>query len=384
MLMQRRIWAVYAGGFLLAVHYASVAYVNSSLLSKFAGDSLVSLLYVGGSILSLILLGLAPFMLRKFGNIATLLLFVGLEIIAVFGMRSATLALLVFVLFLIHQAAESMLYFSLDVSLEHETQSEGSTGSKRGVFLTVQNIAWVLSPLALAALTKGANFGNAYLLSGIALIPLFIIGLFILRRAGDSRTHTAHLLPAIKSLRGNWDKARIIGTQFVLQFYFSWMIIYLPLLLNQDLGFGWDKIGIIFTIMLLPYLLFEFPTGLLADKKIGEKEFLIFGFLIMVVATAVIPLIESPTLWIWAGLLFITRIGASMVEIASETYFFRQVKDRDTGLISLFRMARPLSFILAPLIAIPVLYFTSYGTSFLILAVLTLSGLLFIPKKDTR
>ena len=136
--------------------------------------------------------------------------------------------------------------------------------------------------------------------------------------------------------------------------------------------------------MLIPYLLFEFPAGLLADKKIGEKEILVTGFLIMAMATFLIPFITLPIFGLWAAILFITRIGASMVEISSESYFFKHVKAEDTGLISLFRMARPLSFILAPLIAIPVLYFTSYGGSFLILAILTFSGLLFIPKKDTR
>ena len=104
----------------------------------------------------------------------------------------------------------------------------------------------------------------------------------------------------------------------------------------------------------------------------------------MSLSTFIIPFLQSPIFWIWATVLFITRIGASLVEISSESYFFKHVKEEDTGLISLFRMARPLSFILAPLVAIPVVYFFSYSTSFYFLALLTLSGLLFIPKVDTK
>ena len=82
--------------------------------------------------------------------------------------------------------------------------------------------------------------------------------------------------------------------------------------------------------------------------------------------------------------LFVSRIGASLVESASESYFFKHVKKEDAGLISLFRMVRPISYILVPLITIPRMLFFSYSTSFYFLALFTLSGLLFIPKRDTK
>jgi lipopolysaccharide export LptBFGC system permease protein LptF len=86
----------------------------------------------------------------------------------------------------------------------------------------------------------------------------------------------------------------------------------------------------------------------------------------------------------WALVLFATRIGASIVEVSNESYFFKHVKENDTALISLIRIARPLSFIVAPLFALPVIYFTSYSSSFYFLAFFVLLGLFFIPKVDTR
>ena len=380
----KKLLPIYVCGFFLAVHYASIAYINSSLLKSFTSDKNISILYIFGSILSISLLSLAPLLLQKFGNRWNLLFFIVLEIVAMFGLGKTDIAIFIFILFLIHQSAESLLYLILDINLEKEIKDEKTTGQKRGVFLTVQNIAWVISPLAVSYLIKNNNFDNVYYLSGIALIPMFVIGLFLFKKNTEHKIGHKNIFTAFKTLFHKKDEAKIIGIQFVLHLYFAWMLIYSPLMLHNEIGFDWEKIGIIFTIMLLPYILFELPTGFLADRKFGEKEILILGFISMALFTALIPLVDKPVFWIWAVLLFGTRIGASMVEMSSESYFFKHIKDKDSDLISLFRMARPFSFIIAPVLAMPVLYFTSYSNSFFFLAILTLSGLLFIPRKDTR
>lgn len=380
----KRIWAIYAGGFLLAVHYASVAYVNSSLLKQFVGDREISALFITGSILSILSLLLAPLLLRKVGNIAVLTLFATLEVIAVFGMGSFNLAYIIFIAFLLHQGAESILYLSLDLSLESETKKERATGGHRGAFLTIQNIAWVISPLALSLLVKNNDFSNAYYLSGLALLPLIVIAILFFKNTKKSVKSDANIIDTIKYLKKEPDKVKIIGAQFSLQFYFAWMLVYLPLMLASEIGFGWDKIGIILMIMLVPYLLFELPAGLLGDHKFGEKEILTTGFIIMAVSTAIIPFIRLPMFGVWASILFVTRIGASLVEISSESYFFKHVKEDDTGLISIFRMARPFSLIVAPIVAFPIVSLFSYSKSFFFLAGFILLGIFFVPKVDTR
>lgn len=380
----KRLWYVYLGGFLLAVHYATVAYVNSSLLKQFVGDKTLNLLFVLGSVLSILFLSLAPFLMRKKGSVLTFLFFIIIETIAVLGMGSINAAILIILLFLLHQAAESALYFCLDVNMEQEIKQEGVTGGKRGIFLTVQNIAWIISPLALSALVTQGHFTKVYLLSGLALVPLFFITAIFFKNTKKADSRASNIFRALGSIKNGGDRARIIGTQFVLNFFYSWMMIYLPLLLSTELGFSWGEIGVMFTIMLLPFLLFEFPAGILGDKKVGEKEILITGFIIIFLSTLLVPSLKLPIFWLWALVLFCTRVGASLVEISSESYFFKHVKEEDTGLISLFRMARPLSLVVAPLIAIPIVSFFSYSTSFYFLAFFTLFGLLFIPKVDTK
>jgi len=382
--LKKRLGLVYLSGFLFAVHLALITYVNSSLLKQFVGDNTLNILYIGGSLLSIVFLLLAPSILRKSGSVLTFLFFITLEIFAIFGMASTNVAALVIILFLIHIATSSMLYFCIDINLEQETKIEGETGGKRSILLTISNFAWVLSPLTLVFLVTQNTFGKVYLLSAVALIPLFIIVSIFFKNTKTAPIINTRIFSTLRSLWNKKDQAKIIGTQFILNFFYAWMVIYLPLLLNKEIGFGWDKIGLIFTIMLLPFILFEMPTGFLADKKFGEKEFLILGFIIMFISTIFIPTLHSPVFWIWTVLLFVTRVGASLVEASSESYFFKHVKEEDTGFISLFRMARPLSYVIAPLFALPVVYFFSYSSSFYFLACFTLLGLLFIPKRDTK
>ena len=48
------------------------------------------------------------------------------------------------------------------------------------------------------------------------------------------------------------------------------MIIYTPIYLHEHLLLGWDQIGFIFTIMLLPFIILEFPLGNI--KYIGKSN----------------------------------------------------------------------------------------------------------------
>lgn len=381
----RSLYLVYTGGFLLAMHYALVAYVNSSLLNQFvSNNSVLNTLYIIGSLLSIFSLYLAPILFKKYGSIFVSTCYLILEIVSVFGMGRTDIGYIVLILFLLHQSGESMLTLSLDVHLEQEIKDEHTTGRKRGTFLTISNLAWVISPLLVSFLVKDNDFSNVYLLSSIILIPLLTLTLFYFKNGKETNKKHLSIIEIIKSFRKGGDTVRVIGAQFMLQFFFSWMTIYLPLLLSVEIGFEWQQIGLIFTIMLLPFLLFEIPAGALGDKKWGEKELLKVGFLIMSITTFLITYIDTKIFFVWAILLFITRVGASIVEISSESYFFKHVKEDDTDLISIFRMSRPFSFVFAPLIALPIVYYTSYSTSFAYLAIFTLLGLVFIPKKDTR
>ena len=171
----------------------------------------------------------------------------------------------------------------------------------------------------------------------------------------------------------------------LLFFFFSWMVIYIPLHLARTVGFEWDRIGIILSIALLPYILLEYPLGHLADTRFGEKEIMTVGFILIGLFTLPLGLIASVSFFFWAFFLFATRIGASMVEIMTETYFFKKIDVTNSDFLSVFRMAEPLAYVVAPLAASLLLVFVPTQYLFAILGLVMIAGVaLTLPLADTR
>ncbi len=79
---------------------------------------------------------------------------------------------------------------------------------------------------------------------------------------------------------------------------------------------------------------------------------------------------------LWTVALFASRIGAALVEVMTDTYFFKSVGKRDTGLITIFRIARPAGIVAGALWGIVVLLYTSYAGMFFTLGVISLWGIM--------
>ncbi len=377
--------AIFAAGFFTVVHYASVVYINSSTIEKYVGQSSTNFLYALGSIISIFLLILAPFLIHKLGSKKAFLIFILLEIVATLSLGFSISPFLVAMFFVLHHSGQSAINFFMDINVEQKIQKESETGRTRGALLTVQNVGWVLSPLLIPLLQNENSLKNIYIASTLVLVPLSLLVIFVFQNfSANLKTKDFEIYSKIKEVIKMRDTFKILAINFILNFFYSWMVIYLPLFLYKELGIEWQYIGIIFTVMLTPFLLFQFPTGILNDKFIGEKELLVIGTIIMSATTLVLPLSAGNGLIFIALTLFLTRVGASIVEISTESYFFKKVKEKDTTMISLFRMVRPASFLVAPLIAFPVIASFGYGASFYALGGIVLLALFFIPKVDTR
>ena len=164
---------------------------------------------------------------------------------------------------------------------------------------------------------------------------------------------------------------------FLLQIFYACMTIYTPIYLHTNLGLPWSSIGIIFSIMLLPFVFVQFPAGKLADAILGEKEILSVGFIIMALATTTIFFIDSKSILVWALILLGTRVGAALVEIMCDVYFFKKVDNKNANLISFFRMSRPFAYIISPLVVAIILsvFGLDLKSLFLILGFLMFFGL---------
>lgn len=380
----RKLYYIYLANLFLGFHYYLIIYVNSSFLSKFVSGSKINLLYIAGAILNIFLFLWAPRILEKIEVKTLAMSIVVIEFLTIFSLSRALSGLPVLFFFVIQQAIGALILYCLDLYLEAEMPNEKNTGSKRAVFLTATNIALVASFGIVSYLARNGSFSGIYLLSALMLLPiLVIIGSKLNHKIKSS--HRVSMRNTLAFVLKDFDVLRILFGNFLLQFFYSVMVINLPLLLHEQIGFSWSQVGLILIIMILPFLIFEIPVGRMIDRKTGEKEFLFLGFIIMAAVCFTIPFLNQKVFWLWAILLFISRIGAALVEISSESYFFKKVTERHASIVSLFRMTQSFSFIAAPALALPVLYFTSsYSTLFGLLGLICLLGLLVLPKHDTR
>jgi MFS family permease len=152
------------------------------------------------------------------------------------------------------------------------------------------------------------------------------------------------------------------------------MIIYTPIYL-RDLGFSWVDIGKIFTTMLLPFVLLQYVIGYWADNKIGEKKLLIFALLVMGCSTTTIYFVESKTILTWMIILFTTRIGASMIEILRDSYFYKKIDRTDVDLINFFRTALPVAYICATASSSFLFLFLPVKFAFILTGIVVLSAI---------
>lgn len=377
--------AVFFSHILLSFHYYLVIYVNSSFLDKFFSENQISTLYIIGSVINILLLLNISKILNKIGNYKTAIFAVIIEAISILGLVLSTNHFLIGFYFVLTQIMTPLILFNLDVFLESVSTKEEDTGNIRGIYLTAANITLVVSPTIVSFLVVDDIYLRVYLLSFVFLIPLYFFIRKFFRNYKDSTQ--AHIL--IKETLGEYLTNKkifnIFIVYFLLQFFYAYMIVYMPLYLHKYIGFEWSEIGVMFTIMLLPFVLFEIPVGNLADNKYGEKEFLTIGLLIIGLSTIVMSFISIKMFFVWAGILFISRVGASIVEITSDSYFFKQVNQDKTNIISFYRIARPLSFIVAPVVATLSFQFLPIQYVFIIIGAVMIIGTKYsLSIEDTR
>lgn len=377
---------LYVVNFIVSFHLFFIVYFNSTFLNAEGfSDRSVSFIYITGSILSIIGFFIFPKILRLLGNYTAVLSLVVLEFIAFAALAFANQTIVILIAFLAYLLIFPLILISFDIFLEGITKDENATGGIRGIFLTVTNSALIIAPLTAGLLLNGDGFKYMYLIAGALLIPLFIIISWYLRGFSDPEYEQIKYQKVIEEFKENKSLRNIFVSQFLLRFFFSFMVIYTPLFLHNTVGFTFSEIGMLFAIMLLPFVLFEIPLGKIADRWLGEKEILITGFVIAGLSTIAISFVTTSGFIFWAALLFVTRIGASAIDIMTESYFFKQVGADDADTISLFRMLRPLGYVLGPIIGLVMLSFIDIRFVFIIPGLMFLFGIFFaVQIKDTK
>lgn len=378
-----RLIPVYVSAFFLSLNFGAQLYIASSLLAGFFNPEDVALFFILGAISNTLLFLISPWLIRRFSKESLLFFFLIATTLATFFEALAWNATMVAIAFVVYTGAISMAYYCFDIFVE-ELSEDRHTGELRGIYLTFVNAGIAVGPLLLSLLIKDDLFRQTYLATtALMLMPLLLTFPLLFKRA---RTHLPPEALGLPFKR--WWHSRNVRAvtlaKLVLETFFALMVIYTPLYLREVLHFEWSELGIIFTVALLPFVLFEWPAGALADHFFGEKEIMSIGFFMTGATLLVMPFLGRSFI-AWLIILFLSRVGASLIEIMTESYFFKKIHASDTGFLSIFRLTRSVSIALGAVIGMTSLYFFSFEKIFFVVAVIIFLGLkesLYI--KDTR
>ena len=337
-----KFWFVYLIAVIFNFHTLVVSYTSPTYLGEFIDVKHIGLIYSIGSIGSLLIFICLPSVLKRFGNfLVTIgLMIISIGTLALMGVGlSAPLVVLGLILFLI---INPLIYLNIDIFTETLIgKNEGATGHVRGLTLSLMSLAALCAPLTISYLVgEGDNLAQLYFIAICVGVVFSLIVMAAFRGFVDPLYHRVKLRPL---LRQCWESKAIklvLSTHFLLQIFFTWTVVYFPLYLASVILLPWSSIGAIIAAGLLAYVLFEYPIGILADNYFGEKEMMAIGFLILALTVSSISFMTTAQLIPWMLLMFCSRIGASLVEVTTESYFFKKVSGQDANLMSVFRLTR--------------------------------------------
>jgi len=301
--------------------------------------------------------------------------------LSIVGMITSVNPYIVGASFIAFVSTNTQILFCIDIFIEHFGDKK-TVGRNRGLYLTIINLAWMASPLVASFLIiKEGGYTTIYIVAFIATIIMTIGLLFSVKTFKDTTYKKTPFLETYKYLKTNRHMLAITMVNFILQFFYAWMVVYTPIYLYEHIGLGWSQLGIIFTIMLAPFVILGLPLGILVDKyHIKKKTLLYLGFSIIAISTYLIAGMTTKSIILWGLLLFITRVGASIIETTSEIYFFSHVKEEEAYLLSIFRDMNPVAYIIAPLISTIIFVFLPFKFLFIILSIILLFGFYYITQ----
>ena len=358
-------------------------YVLSSYFASLSGEDLVGgfylVVYIG---VLVFLMYLQPILLRL-GSVQLLLLFYTILIGCSFYLSLSGptwMGALVLLLFLV---VNNLMGPITDIILE-DFSSDQVSGRIRGLYLTILNAGLLFAPFVSTRTLSQYGYEGIFtvLTVGYALILIgAIIGLRSHRTYSKERIS---FLTTLKKVIQRKNLLFIYAVSWALEFFYVVMVVYSPILL-RSYGYSWTDIGFIFTIMLIPFVLIQYPLGVLADKKLGEKELLFVSLVLMAVTTAGVAVSGERSLVFWAILLFATRVGAAGLEILRDSYFYKQITRRDADIIAFFRTARPTANIFAAVVGLFFLsLFPLSGLFFLVAAFAGAACFIVLLLQDSR
>lgn len=357
-------------------------YILSTYFSVIAESNSVGIFYFAAySGVFLCLFFLQP-LIRRIGRAHALYLSLGVSMAASAVLAATASPLYSIVAALLLIIATNVTWVALDIMLESFSQDKIS-GSIRGLYLTIMNAGLLAAPFLSLKTLDMFSYSGIFVTLMIGYTIVFLITLLGFRTDNKVFQQKLQFGSTLKKMLRERNLLRIYHVSFALEFFYALMIVYTPIYL-RSLQFSWDDIGIIFTMMLIPFVMLQYPLGVLADRYFGEKEMLMGSIGIAALATLALPFLHSTSLVIWGIALFLTRVGIAGIEILRDSYFYKQIDGNDMNVIAFFRTTRPLANIVAAVLSVGILaLFPIQSIFFLVVLMLAFALIETCFLKDT-
>ena len=286
---------------------------------------------------------------------------------------------LLFIFFIIMWASLNLVWINMDIFVESFTKNT-NTGKTRAIYFTFMNLGWIVSPfLASRLVVVDDKYGPVYLASAFILLVFYTI--IVLNRKRVHKKVKFDNLKIRETISVFWKDLNLRGIYFVsffLNLFFNSAVVFIPIYLHTNLGFEWSTLGIMFSIILLPFLLIEIPAGIIADKYLGEKEMMFAGLFILMSSLLLFFFVKSTNPFVWGAILFFSRIGAALIEEMRESRFFKIVDAKHVSQINFLRTSYPLGYLVGSGLGVLVLSFFPVQYLFLFLAIIFLYSFYFV------
>ena len=251
-----------------------------------------------------------------------------------------------------------------------------SRGGSMGVYSTMRMVGFAIGPLLGGILYEQYGFDAAFIVGAVfILLGILLVQVWVKEakpKSGQQRNRSEFKVFDLSLLHKG-----ILATgfaTFVMAADFS-MISDLENQFNARLNQTVVAFGIAFSALIASRLIFQIPLGRLSDK-IGRRPLIIAGLILMAPATLLLGYVESTMQF--TGLRVVQ--GLASAAIAAPAFALAADLSRKGGegrQMSIITMGFGLGIAIGPLIT-GILAVQSFTLPFVILAILTLVGLLVV------
>jgi len=381
-----------------SLFFAIPYFSNSTFLSLYFTPTMVSAIYIIAGIIAIILSHNISKAVHKYHNYNTTTFIIAVAFISTTSLFFASNPYIIAILFIMHFISVLLLYVTINLYTE-EFEDDKYAGESRGLFVVCIHSAMLIAPLIASQAINLVGLRATYLVSAMMLVPLYIFMRHYYRTVEEPRMRGGHTLKALAKLRHNADLRAAFATSIIFEIFVSVLAIYAAPMITSALGISIQLyLAVMLPISLISGIVLPYYIGVLADKKVGEKEFIILGTIIMSVSALLLPFITDDNLMIGTNSIFyisifllIVRLGTTLCQTAVYSYFYKKVDKRDADMTALFSISWPIGLVIAPIIgaiANACSYYlnsNNYTIIFILLSLCTAYSLKYVFKmKDTK